>query len=275
MAKRTKRPKGKILNGSELAGYVKQRHERSVLQLGFTPKLVILRTLDVPEIATFVRLKQQYGEDIGIDVEDQLCEPDGLDEAVPECNAAEDVDGVIVQLPLANPGHTEEVLALLDPDKDVDALTKDSRFEAVTPTAILWLLAGYNIDLHGKPIAVIGQGRLVGKPLSDMLEASGHEVTRCDIDTESLQEIIETHPVIITGVGQPNLIKSDWLAPGSVVVDAGTSSEQGQLVGDVESAARERDDLSITPTKGGVGPLTVAALFENVLLAARRGHGVD
>lgn len=275
MAKRTKKLKGKILNGSELAGYIKQRHMSAVRRFSVIPKLAIVRTLDVPEIATFVRLKREYGEDIGVEVEDRLCKSSELQQVINERNTTEDVDGVIVQLPLSKPEYTEEILALIDPSKDVDALTHDTQFDSVTPTAILWLLAGYNIDLRGKDIAVIGQGRLVGKPLSDMLEASGHDVTRCDVNTEGLRSVVESHSVIISGAGQPNLIKNDWLQSGAVVVDAGTSSENGQLVGDVESSARERADLKITPVKGGVGPLTIAALFENVLLAAARRDGVD
>jgi len=106
--------------------------------------------------------------------------------------------------------------------------------------------------------------------LSDLLEASGLDVVRCDRSTENLEEVIKSSEIIISGTGSPGLIKSDWVQPHSVMVDAGTSSDSGGVVGDLEPRVRERNDLIITPEKGGVGPLTVCALFENVIEAATR-----
>ena len=167
---------------------------------------------------------------------------------------------------------------LITPKKDVDGLAQNydnsdtaskRKFESATATAINWLLTGYNIDLAGKKIALVGRGRLVGAPLERMWKASGLDVTvfRHDSDLGLLSD----YDVIVTATGVPHLIKSKMVAPGAVVVDAGTASEDGVLVGDVDDAVRERTDLSaITPKIGGVGPLTVSVLFEDVIAAAQQ-----
>jgi methylenetetrahydrofolate dehydrogenase (NADP+)/methenyltetrahydrofolate cyclohydrolase len=170
---------------------------------------------------------------------------------------------------LADNSQADEAVRLVNPKKDVDGLSEKPDFEPATATAILWLLAGYNVDLVGKKIAIIGQGRLVGEPLSRMLESSGHEVVKIDEHTENVSEKVRECDVIVTATGVPRLVKSDWIKEGAVVVDAGTASEGAFVVGDVDDAVRERDDLKgITPLKGGVGPLTVCALFEHTLIAA-------
>jgi len=262
--------KPKILNGSDLAGFIMQRQLQQVRRLMVTPKLAIVQTKDDPVIDLYVRLKQAYGEDIGIEVESYNVEQSKALKVIEELNADADTHGVIVQLPLDDPSETETIINAVDTDKDVDALADGTPYTSATATAISWLLAGYNIELKGKQIAVVGQGRLVGGPLSDLLEASGLDVVRCDRGTEDLAEVIKSSDIIISGTGQPGLIKNDWVQPRSIVVDAGTSSDSGGVVGDLESTIHERDDLKITPTKGGVGPLTVCALFENVITATER-----
>jgi len=135
--------------------------------------------------------------------------------------------------------------------------------------AINWLLAGYNVDLANKNIVMVGHGRLVGAPLTRMWRDSGLQVTVVDRSTPDIAQVVQQADVVVTAVGVPGLIKSSMLRPDTVVVDAAVASEDGKLVGDLEPAIRERHDLTITPEKGGVGPLTVSALFENVIRAAR------
>jgi len=139
------------------------------------------------------------------------------------------------------------------------------------PLAILWLLSGYNIDLAGKDIVLVGRGKLVGAPLEKMLQASGVEPRMVVKETPNGPDEIRKADVVISATGVPGLIKPDMLKQGAVVVDAGVASEGGKTVGDVAPEVYEqRDDLTITPAKGGVGPLTVTALFENVIRAAQR-----
>ena len=145
-------------------------------------------------------------------------------------------------------------------------------FVPATAQAINWLLAGYNISLEGKKVAVIGQGRLVGAPLSKMFEKSGVTVSKLDeFNSEEMVKTLKDFDVVITAVGKPGLITSEMLKSKAVVVDAGTASEDGEIKGDVSDEVRKnRKDLTITPVKGGVGPLTVASLIDNVIVAARK-----
>jgi methylenetetrahydrofolate dehydrogenase (NADP+)/methenyltetrahydrofolate cyclohydrolase len=175
-----------------------------------------------------------------------------------------------VQLPLHDPSQTEEIVNMVVPEKDVDALGKNAIFDPATPMAIMWLLAGYNIDLQGKKVLLIGRGKLVGAPLERILTASGIDITVADRETEDLRVETLKADVIITATGSPAILYPDMLKEGAVVVDAGVASEEGKTVGDVAEAVYERDDLTITPQKGGVGPLTVCALFDNVIRAARQ-----
>src|SRR6185369_17925550 len=131
------------------------------------------------------------------------------------------VDGIIIQLPLTDQSITDEATAAVAVEKDVDGLAPGSPFEAATPKAALWLLAAHNVDLAGR-IVVVGQGRLVGKPLADRLEASGHPVVRCDIHTKDLKAETIQADIIFTGTGQEHLIKSDMVKHGAVLVDTGS-----------------------------------------------------
>ncbi len=272
----------KSLNGAEIADYMKlnQVHQAQSLRSNkIQPKLVIIRDSDNPVIVKYVNLKKQYGEDIGVVVEDWLRED--VAEAIAEANADKSVHGIIVQLPLRDVSQTDEVVGKITPEKDVDGLATlyhqtnndfeanalGEIFESATATAINWLLAGYDVKLQGQKIALVGRGRLVGAPLERMWRNSGYDVTifRSHSDLNKLKDF----DVIVSATGVPHLIKDEMIKPGAVVVDAGTASEGGVLVGDVDEAVRKRTDLlAITPKVGGVGPLTVTALFEHVLMAA-------
>jgi len=264
----------KLLDGSELAAYIKERQAKQVRGLRQAwqvfPKLAIVQTSDSPVIATYVRLKRVYGEDVLIDVELHTVSEDEALVRIDELNHDETVHGIIIQLPLADESRTDELLRAVSPEKDVDALASRKYFDAATPMAINWLLAGYNVDLQGKKIVLVGEGRLVGAPLAQMWQNSGYDVTVVSEPTENLKTVIQTADVVVTATGVPGLITSEMLRPETVVVDAGTASEGGKIVGDVAPDVRKRHDLVITPEKGGVGPLTICALFDNVIRSARR-----
>jgi methylenetetrahydrofolate dehydrogenase (NADP+)/methenyltetrahydrofolate cyclohydrolase len=136
--------------------------------------------------------------------------------------------------------------------------------------AIMWLLAGYNIDLRGKKVLLIGRGKLVGGPLEKILKKSNIDVSVADRNTLDLKTLSLAADVIVTATGNPSILYSNMIKPGAVVVDAGVASEEGKTIGDVADEVYRREDISITPAKGGVGPLTVCALFENVIKAARK-----
>lgn len=257
------------LNGSELAGFIKERQAKQVRALRqawhINPRLAIVTDVKNPVIETYMRLKQRYGADILIDVEIHRVPAGGALEVIQELNNRDDVQGIILQLPISNPDQTEELLESIREDKDVDGLRKKAIFQAATPTAISWLLAGYGVDLKGKKVAIVGRGRLVGTPLEKMWLKSGVDVTVFE-KGDDLSQLIN-YDIIVSATGVPGLIKSRMIKPKSVVIDAGTASENGKIVGDVSEEVRQRNDVIITPKKGGVGPLTVSALFDNVITA--------
>lgn len=276
----------KELNGSELAGFIKERQARQVRSLAKKPKLLIIRDSDNPVILKYVNLKIRYGEDIGIDVEEfdadsfsrtcavttstKASEPrnDGRERTVREkviqSNSDPSIHGIIIQLPLTDKTKTEELCNLITPAKDVDGLGQNAKFDSATATAINWLLTGYDIKLSGAKIAIVGRGKLVGAPLYKLFINSGYDVTLFHRGTD-LNELIN-YDIIISATGQPGLIKNSMVKSGAVIVDAGTASENGVLKGDIADEVRTRTDLTaITPITGGVGPLTISALFDHVI----------
>lgn len=263
----------RLLNGADLAGFIEERQAKQVRALRQThnviPRLAIILCNNQLASAKYIKLKQGYAADILVEVVVEHVPSDQALEVIAKHNTDPNTHGIIVQLPLEDASLTDEVLATVDPRKDVDGLHSTKFFDSATPTAILWLLAGYNVELRGKKVVVIGKGKLVGAPLASMLKASGIPVIVASRG-DDLAEICKDAEVIITGTGQPGLLTSQLIPKNAVVVDAGTASEGNKLVGDVEPSVLEtRPDLTITPLKGGVGPLTVCALFENVIRAAK------
>ncbi len=269
----------KILNGRDLADFIKERQAKQVRALRQAdhvfPKLAVVQTIDNPVIDTYVRLKRTYGADILIDVDVYKISQEKASAKIAELNADDSIHGIIVQLPLENPGETDQLVNLVAGNKDVDALGENAQFDPATPMAINWLLAGYNIELLRKNVVIVGNGRLVGAPLAKMWRNSGVDVTVVDRNTENMRETISRADVVVAATGVPGLIVSDMIKVGAVVVDAGTASESGKIVGDIALDVRARGDLTITPEKGGVGPLTITALFDNVIRAARKTVTVD
>ena len=265
----------KLLLGRELAGYIKERQANAVRALtseGIVPRLAIIKTVDNPVIDLYVRLKNQYALDIGAVVDIHSVNQKDVPDLLKELNTDKAVHGIIIQLPLEDPSKTDELVNLVSPQKDVDALGKNALFEPATPMAILWLLSGFNIDLAGKKVVLIGRGKLVGAPLEKILNTSGVDVLVADSTTKDVAAMTKEADVIITATGKPAILTSEMIKPGAVVVDAGVASEDGKTVGDVDTQVFEREDITITPQKGGVGPLTICALFDNVIRAAENSR---
>lgn len=264
----------KILDGSSLAGYIKERQAGEVRSLkqgsGINPKLAIIRTNPDPIVDSYMKLKQNYGQDIGVEVDVHTIDQSEAVARIKVLNEDQTVHGIIVQIPLPNPSQTTEILNTVAINKDVDGLAENSQFDAPTPLAITWLLAGYNINLPGKKIAIIGHGRLVGRPLAKLLQTSDLDVSIVDKKSGDLNEQCQTADVIISATGVPHLITKDMIKDDCIIVDAGVATDKNGLIGDVSPEVRELDNITITPTKGGVGPLTVCALFDNVIHSARR-----
>ena len=255
----------KILDGRELAGFIKERQAHEVAGMSKKPTLLIIRDSNNPVITKYVNLKIKYGEDIGAKVIDYKAQ-DSADIAakITEANKNPEINGIILQLPILEKDKTDELTNLITPAKDVDGLGQNGNYDSVTATAILWLLAGYDINLNTKKIAIVGRGKLVGAPLYKIFQNSNYNVEQFHHGSDLTK--LQKYDIIITATGVPGLILDDYVKPGSILVDAGTASEHGVLKGDLDPKIRDRNDLTaITPTIGGVGPLTISCLFEHLI----------
>lgn len=209
---------------------------------------------------------------------------------VDQLNADPAVDGILVQLPL--PKHLDEqaVVARISPDKDVDGLTPISTGRLAlglpglvpcTPLGSLMLLKDRLGDLSGKDAVVIGRSILVGKPMAQLLLAENCTVTIAHSRTRDLPDVVRRADIVVAAVGRPEMIKGDWIKPGATVIDVGINrlppaegQTKGRLVGDVDYAEALQVAGAVTPVPGGVGPMTIAVLLRNALVAAHRNAGV-
>lgn len=209
---------------------------------------------------------------------------------VRQLNADESVDGILVQLPL--PKHLDEqaVVDAISPEKDVDGLTPISTGRLAlglpglvpcTPLGSLMLLKDHIGDLSGKDAIVIGRSILVGKPMAQLLLAENCTVTIAHSRTRDLKARVQQADIVVAAVGRPEMVKGDWLKPGAVVIDVGINrlepaegETKGRLVGDVDYASALELASAITPVPGGVGPMTIACLLRNTLVAAHRRAGL-
>ncbi len=201
------------------------------------------------------------------------------------------VDGVLVQLPL--PGHLDEqaVIAAISPDKDVDGFhvinagrlaVGQTGFVPCTPLGCMMLLADRLGDLSGLEAVVIGRSNIVGKPMAQLLLDANATVTIAHSRTKDLPGVVRRADIVVAAVGRPEMVKGDWLKDGATIIDVGINrlppepgSDKGRLVGDVDYAAAENVASAITPVPGGVGPMTIAVLLRNTLVAAHRNEGLD
>lgn len=257
----------KNLSGRDLAGFVKERQAHQVAGMARKPRLLILRDSDNPVIVKYVNLKKKYGEDIDVEVIDTCVDIASLREEIVRANGDDSIDGIIIQLPLMDKAKTDELCDLIAPEKDVDGLGINAKFDSATATATMWLLAGYDVKLEKARIALVGRGKLVGAPLYRMFTNSHYDVDLLHRGSD-LTNLIQ-YDIIISATGVPGLIRSEYIKSGAYLVDAGTASENGVIKGDLAPEVRERTDLAgITPVIGGIGPLTVACLFDHVIQAA-------
>ena len=201
------------------------------------------------------------------------------------------VDGILVQLPL--PGHLDEqaVIAAISPDKDVDGFhvinagrlaVGQTGFVPCTPLGCMMLLADRLGDLSGLEAVVIGRSNIVGKPMAQLLLDANATVTIAHSRTKDLPGVVRRADIVVAAVGRPEMVKGDWLKDGATIIDVGINrlppepgSDKGRLVGDVDYAAAQNVASAITPVPGGVGPMTIAVLLRNTLVAAHRNEGLD
>ncbi|MEX0918799.1 MAG: bifunctional 5,10-methylenetetrahydrofolate dehydrogenase/5,10-methenyltetrahydrofolate cyclohydrolase [Candidatus Paceibacterota bacterium] len=263
-----------IIDGRALAQKIKAELKRELAEINLRPVLAVVLVGADPVSLKYIARKQKFGQDIGAEVRlfsynETISEEDLLAE-ISRLAGEAGIHGLIVQLPLPTRLSADRILATIPPAKDVDALTTDSLTLSPVAVAVAEIFSAYDIKPAGRPALVIGAGRLVGRPVAAWLSAVGAKVKVADIKTkaEDLTELCRRAEIIVTGAGQPNLIKPEMIKPGAVIIDAGTSEVGGRLAGDADPACADMASL-FTPVPGGVGPVVVAALFKNLLTLAK------
>lgn len=270
-----------IINGKEISKQLVEQIKDKVQALSFKPLLVDVLVGEDPVSASYVRIKQKTALRAGIDFQIvQLPSEVTQQEVVTQILQLQNnpaLCGLIVQLPLPPSLDSDAVLQAIDPGVDVDLLNPASsqRFyegEAdlipPTPGAILHILQSLNLP-DNLQYVVMGQGELVGKPITFLLKQRGQKVLIVDEFTQNPEQVLKQADILITGVGKPGIVKEQSLKPGVVVIDAGTSESSGAIKGDVDFTGVASKAKFITPVPGGVGPITVAKLLENVVLVAQ------
>lgn len=262
-----------ILEGRPVAARVCGDLAERVDALGRSPRLAIIRVGEDPRSAAYIGRKQAFAEEIGAEVALQTLPESAtqaeLEVAVVAAGADDANDGVILQLPAANlDGYS--AAALVPPGKDVDGLAPGSPFVSATALAVAELLDAHGVGVEGKRVAVVGQSRLAGAPIAELMRERGAIVSTADDQTVDLASVTLPAEIVVSAVGKPGLLTAAHLSPGATVIDVGTTAgSDGKLLGDLAASACPTL-AAYSPVPGGVGPLTVAMLLSNLVLAAER-----
>ncbi|WP_404711214.1 bifunctional methylenetetrahydrofolate dehydrogenase/methenyltetrahydrofolate cyclohydrolase FolD [Sphingomonas sp. MMS24-J13] len=265
-----------------------------VAKAGRKPGLAVVLVGEDPASAVYVRSKGKATEAAGMASFTYRMPADTSQEAllakVAELNADPAVDGILVQLPLPKGLREDEVIAAIDPDKDVDGFHPINAGRLAsglpglvpcTPLGSLMLLKDRLGSLSGLDAVVIGRSNIVGKPMAQLLLAESCTVTIAHSRTKNLPEVVKRADIVVAAVGRPEMVKGDWIKPGATVIDVGINrvdaAEPGKtkLVGDVDYAEALEVAGAITPVPGGVGPMTIAVLLRNAVVAAYRREGLE
>lgn len=276
-----------ILDGKALAAKIKKKLADEIAAKkaeGVRPPcLAVILVGDDPASAIYVRNKKKDCEEIGIRSLEFLFGADITDDflvsEIEKLNSDDEVDGILVQLPLPKGLDEKRVIAAISPDKDVDAFVSsnvgqimlgDPTFLPCTPAGVMEMLAEYNVDPTGKECVVVGRSNIVGKPMAMLLLAKNGTVTICHSKTKDLTEVTRRADILVAAVGKAKLITADMIKQGAVVVDVGMNrDENGKLCGDVDFYPVGEKASYISPVPGGVGVMTRAMLMENACTAWR------
>ena len=274
------------IDGREVAKKWKEnaaQRAQALTEKGITPHLAVVVVGENPASQVYVRNKENACLRAGIRSTivrlPESCTQEELESAVAALNADPGVHGILVQLPLPKGLDETRVLALIDPDKDVDGfhamntgrlMNGQPGFVPCTPLGVMKLLEAYEIPTRGRHAVIIGRSNIVGKPMAMLLLAADATVTICHSKTENLAEITRQADILVAAVGRPNFVTGDMIKPGAAVIDVGINRVDGALVGDVNAEEAAQKAAYLTPVPGGVGQMTIAMLLSNTLDAAER-----
>jgi methylenetetrahydrofolate dehydrogenase (NADP+) / methenyltetrahydrofolate cyclohydrolase len=276
----------RVIDGKVVAAGVRERAASDAAQLaeeiGRPPGLATVLVGDDPASAIYVRRKREACEEAGIRSFHHEPAADTSQEdlisLVDDLNGADEVDGILVQLPLPDQIDSAAVIAAIDPAKDVDGLTAASAgllargepgLVSCTPRGVMELLASEGVDPEGADAVIVGRSNLVGRPMIGLLLGANATVTICHSRTRDLAEVCRRGDILIAAAGKPGLITAEMVKEGATVIDVGTNRTDDGLVGDVDFDAVKEVAGVISPVPGGVGPMTIAMLLANTVEAAR------
>jgi methylenetetrahydrofolate dehydrogenase (NADP+) / methenyltetrahydrofolate cyclohydrolase len=274
------------IDGKAVAAAVKERVKVDLAafeeETGRTPGLATVLVGEDPASQVYVGMKLKACEEVGIKSIHRQPEAsirqEELEALVAELNADEEVDGILVQLPLPDHLDSDAIVQAIDPAKDVDGLTPVNAgllahgtpgLTPCTPAGVMELLAHEGVELEGADVVVVGRSKLVGVPVARLMLLANATVTMCHSRTRDLDAVCARADVLVAAVGVPKLLGAAAVKPGAVVIDVGVNRLEDGLVGDVDYDAAAEVASAITPVPGGVGPMTIAMLLHNTLQAAR------
>ena len=273
-----------IIDGKMVASHIKDNIAAEVQILknktGKTPGLAVVLVGDDPASAVYVKNKNKTCKNIGFQSFEHILSEntseDKLLNLINDLNNDDQVNGILVQLPLPSHISSKKILVAINPQKDVDGfhlenvgrlVTGNALFKPCTPAGIIKLLDEYKIAIEGKNAVIIGRSNIVGKPVSFLLLERNATVTICHSRTKDLPSLTRLADILIAAIGKPNFVSLDMVKNNAVVIDVGINRLDGKLVGDVDFASVSKQASLITPVPGGVGPMTIAMLMENTFQA--------
>ena len=275
-----------LMDGKQLAKKIRTNLKKECEELkekGINPKFAVIMVGNDSASKIYVKSKSKACEEIGIEFEEFLLSEDitqeKLENLIDELNKNKKVHGILVQSPIPKHLDVNRAFEKIAPEKDVDgfnsvnvgklALNRDT-FVSCTPYGIMKIFEEYQIDLTGKEVVIVGRSNIVGKPLIQCVLSKNATVTVCHSKTKNLSEHTKRADVVIAAIGKPHFITAEMVKENAVVIDVGINrTEEGKILGDVEFETVEKKAEYITPVPGGVGPMTIAMLMNNVIKAAR------
>ena len=275
-----------IIDGKTIAKKTRENLKKEVEELkksGITPKLAVIMVGNNPASKVYVKNKSKACDEVGIEYEEYILEEnikqEQLKNLIEKLNKDNTINGILLQSPLPKHLDINEAFKKIDYRKDVDgfnpinvgklALGQDC-FVSCTPYGIVKMIEEYNIPTEGKKAVIIGRSNIVGKPLIQCLLSKNATVTICHSKTKEIEKITKDADIIVTAMGKPKFLKADMVKEGATVIDVGINRiENGKITGDVDFEEVSKKTSYITPVPGGVGPMTIAMLMNNIVKAAK------
>ena len=274
-----------LIDGKKVAEKCKKNIEERIKRLNRTPGFAVIRIGEDEASKIYVRLKHKMSEELGINfteyhLEENITQED-LISLIRKLNSDDEVDGILLQSPIPYHLNILEAFQTIAPEKDVDGFSpinvgklvqRQECFAACTPTGVMTMLKEYNIPIEGKHAVVIGRSNIVGRPMAELLLNANATVTICHSKTQNLADIVKTADILVVAIGKPKFITADMIKEGAVVVDVGINRipDSKKIVGDVDFENVKEKCSYITPVPGGVGPMTIMTLMDNVVTACER-----